>query len=137
MHEQTVFVLEARKRWTPELERQFADEEIRVRGVRSAADIGVDRSERPVIVVDLASAPKESLALLARLSESSGHGPVLAVGATAQTDSDMEWAVRELGAVAYLPRTVSGEELAALCRRQWTYERRVPNKLRHNTRHRS
>lgn len=111
MAQQTIFVLESRHRWTPELQRQFSDEgHVHVRGIRTAASVGDHPPAGSVIVADLESAATESLALLetARL-------PVLVVSAIAQ--ASLEWPVRELGAVAYLTEPVSGEDLAAMCRK--------------------
>jgi hypothetical protein len=117
MTQHTVFVLESRHRWAPELERQFSGENVRVRGIRKVTSAGDRPSGGCVIVADLESAATESLALLAGTTDPTAGVSLLVIGATAQ--ASLEWPVRELGAVGYLTEPVSGEDLAALCRKQW------------------
>ena len=111
MEEHTVFVLESRHRWAPELQRQFSGQNVRVRGIRNAADVAGGSAGIGVVVADLESAATECLALFRAPPEV----PVLVVSAAAQ--SSLEWSVRELGAVAYLTEPVSGDEVAATCRK--------------------
>jgi hypothetical protein len=101
------------------LERQFANEGVRVvacRSLRDVADRSVDLA-RGVIVLDLATDTAECLRFLGgRLGDAKAL-PVFVVGSN--RTAALEWAVRELGANAFFPGTIPGHEMADLCRRQW------------------
>ena len=114
-----IVVHEKRPRWAPELQRQFVGEEVRVRGCRSLADAvprAADAAPR-VVVLDLEAAPAETLHFLGHWGPKARRWPVVVIGST--RTADLEWPARELGALAFLPEEVSGEDLARLCRRQW------------------
>ena len=102
------------------MQRQFVDEEVRVRSCRRAADIEPMLGEAPqsVLVLDLGIGPAECLQFLGRLIGRVSSPPIIMVGPGKM--AELEWSMRELGALAFLPDSVSGEELARLCRRQWS-----------------
>jgi DNA-binding response OmpR family regulator len=113
-------VFEKRPRWAPELQRQFADESVRIVACRSLRDVA-DRSAnvaRGVIVLDLTADTAECLRFLGNRLGDVETLPIFVVG-SAQTAA-LEWTVRELGATAFFPGTIPGHEMAALCRRQWS-----------------
>ena len=114
-----VIVLERRPRWTPELQRQFADEEVRVRSCRRVADMGpmFDGAPQCVLVLDLDAGAADCLQFLGRRIGRVSSSPIIAIGPGRL--AGLEWPVRELGVLAFLPGSISGEELADLCRRQW------------------
>jgi len=112
-------VFEKRPRWAPELERQFANEAVRIVACRSLRDVA-DRSAtvtRGVIVLDLAAAAAECLRFLGGRLGDAAALPVFVVGS--ERTAALEWPVRELRATAFFSRTIPGHELADLCRRQW------------------
>jgi DNA-binding NtrC family response regulator len=70
-----------------------------------------------VIVLDFDSGAADCLQFLGRMAGRNPWRPVIVIGSARTVD--LEWPIRELGALAFLPGTVSGEDLARLCRRQW------------------
>jgi hypothetical protein len=108
----SVAVFEERPWWAPELQRQFRDEPIAVRGCRSAADA----LRADVAVLQLSAAPADVLHSLGRLT-AAGIDRGLVVMATSDL-ADLEWGVRELGVDAFVTEQIAGEDLARLCRRQ-------------------
>lgn len=119
MSEPAVLVFEKRPRWAPELRRQFADENVRIRGCRSTGDAAVILRESPlcVVVIDFEAAPADSLQFLGRMMDGLSPAPVVVVGS--KQSAELEWSIRELGAAAFLRECYSGSELAQLCRRQF------------------
>jgi hypothetical protein len=107
----SVAVFERRPWWTPELQRQFRDEPVAVRGCRSAADA----LRADVAVLQLGAAPADVLHSIARRMTAGCVQGVVVV--TKSELSDLEWGVRELGADAFVGEQVAGEDLARLCRR--------------------
>src|ERR1700685_258653 len=115
----TAIVFENRPRWVPELERQFADEEVRIVACRSLRDVS-ERSAgvtRGLIVLDLHAAPGECLKFLEHRWGKPGTLPVFAVGS--ERTAALEWPLRELGVTAFFAGPIPGHEMAGLCRRQW------------------
>jgi hypothetical protein len=119
MSDATVVVFEKRPRWTPELQRQFAGKNVGVRTCHAIADVEVAprESQRAAVILDLEAAPADVLRYLGNRS-GRGFSPPAIVVATARW-SELEWRVRELGAIEFLFGTVTGVEMAELCRRQW------------------
>jgi DNA-binding NtrC family response regulator len=115
----TAIVFEKRPRWGPELERQFATENVRVVECRSLNDVAErsDNVDRGVIVLDLAAQAAECLRFLGRWLSDGAALPVLVV--SSDGTAALEWPVRDLGATAFLAKAVPGHEMADLCRRQW------------------
>ena len=115
----TAVVFEKRRRWGPELERQFANENVNVFECRSLRDV-VDRTAevvRGVILLDLDFKPAECLRFLARRLSDGASLPVFIVGS--DETAGLEWPVRDLGAAAFFAKTIPGHEMADLFRRQW------------------
>ncbi len=108
----SVAVFERRPWWTPELQRQFCDVPVAIRGCRSAADA----LRADVAVLQLGAAPADVLHCLARRRTAGCDRGVIVVAESEL--SDLEWGVRELGADAFVGGQIAGEDLARLCRRQ-------------------
>jgi len=124
MTTRSILILEHGRRWTPELQRQFADEDVAVRGCRAAADMSVvyAAGERSLAIVDLVSAAAQSRAFFSALVDRGTHSPVIAIGSPGA--AELEWVVRELGSDLFLPESVQGEDLAAACRKFWSSQKR-------------
>jgi hypothetical protein len=108
----SVAVFEERPWWAPELQRQFRDEPVAVRGCRSAADA----LRADVAVLQLGAVPADVLHSLARRMTAGCDRGVIVVAESEL--SDLEWGIRELGADAFVGEQIAGEDLARLCRRQ-------------------
>ena len=116
----SVTVCEKSARWVPELQRQFAAEQIRVRGCRRTAELRRLAASADVIVIDFDSDPAGCLQFLGGLADHRPVGPMIVIGSP-QTAA-LEWIVRDLGALDFFPEAPAGHVLADLCRRQWTLE---------------
>lgn len=119
----TIIVFEREPRWYPELQRQFVGEEVRIRWCNELRDVGghlVDVGSA-VVVFDFDESPGECLQVISRISAGIRPVPCICVGS--RQTADLEWAVREVGGLAFYPDGVTGERLAALCRRQWRIPR--------------
>ena len=118
-----IVVFEKEPRWAPELKRQFLGDDVRVRACRSVSDIvsKSESAERKVIVLVLEAEPANCLQFLGQSMGDPAHPPVIVIGSARELE--LEWPIRELGAVAFLSDSVSGEDLAKLCRRQWSHQR--------------
>jgi DNA-binding NtrC family response regulator len=118
-----IVVFEKEPRWDPELKRQFLGEDVLVRACRSVSDIESksENAEQTVIVLDLKAEPENCLQFLGQSMGGSPGPPVIVIGSSRVLE--LEWPVRELGAVEFLADSVSGEDLAKLCKRQWSHER--------------
>lgn len=113
-----IVVLEKRHRWASELRRQFAAERVPVTACRSTGDAEAAVRQCPsTLVVDLGASPGPTLELLGRLVARSPRVPVILVAPPGA--SELEWPARELGVAAFVSDSITGEELSALCRRQW------------------
>ena len=119
----TVFVFERSPYWTPELQRQFDPAEIAVRRCRSVADIrrlafpppGADGGDPRVILLDLESGPADCLQFLASGLARVHRVPVIVYAS--RHAADLEWPLREAGAVDVIVEHISGRSMARLCRR--------------------
>lgn len=112
-----IVVFEKRPRWLPELQRQFLGEDVRLTACRGMDDAEqlIPLSTVRVIILELAAAPA---AILSSLQNMAGRSPQKAVFVVAsQASWELEWAARELGAAAFVGDSITGEELASLCRR--------------------
>lgn len=113
-----VAVLERRPWWTPELQRQFLNEPVRVRSGRGLRDLaGLLTPPPDVLIIEFELAPAGCLQWLGQRSGEAAHVPVVVIG-TSRT-AELEWLVRELGATEVVLDTVPGHLLAGLCRRQF------------------
>lgn len=113
-----VAVFEKRPYWGPELQRQFVARNVLVRECRTLNDLvpAANDFAAAVILLDMDSAPVECLSWLGLQLRESLRRPVIAC---ASTDlADLEWTVRETGAIAFVGDEASGGELARLCLRQ-------------------
>ncbi len=115
----TLLIFESRPRWVPELERQFIGQNVRVRGCGSLSILEerLMQTANNVVILEWEAAPANGLETLAGLMTRI-PSPTILVTATAAY-RELEWPVRELGAVAFLEEPISGEEMAAYCRRQF------------------
>ncbi len=116
----TAIVFEKQPRWAPELQRQFAGEEVRVVACRSLKDVeercaGVSHG---VVLLDAAAATAECLQFLRRRMANPDAVPVVIVGS--RRIAGLEWAFREVGAVAFFIDRIPGHEMASVCRKLWS-----------------
>lgn len=117
-----IVVVEPRPRWTPELQRQFLGEDVRVRQCVTFASLRKLASDYAVVVLDLDHAPAEVLQFLGQQVGRQRRFNAITL-ASART-AELEWTTRDLGAVDFLVDIPTGERLAYLCRRQWTVDGR-------------
>jgi hypothetical protein len=115
--EQQVVVLERQPYWQPELERQFLQQELIVRGCRSVEDLDdlTRTAGATIVVVDLEVDPPSVLRWLARQLMAGPDTPTLVV--LSENLKLLHWHVRELGAVAVVSEFHTGACLARLCRK--------------------
>ncbi len=121
-----VIVFEVRPHWEPELQRQFDGEQVRIRACRSLVDVArtltsdferVEGQMGSLAIIDLSAGLAKCLQFLGRLHQQGRTWPVIVIGSV--QNSNLEWPIRELGVLDWLFDTISGEELARLCRRQF------------------
>lgn len=122
--EPAVVVFETRPRWTPELQRQFACECVRVRACGTWSDVRrrLAESGDSLLVLDLAVGAADALRYLGRQIGATSRRPVVVI--TDRRSADLEWSLRELGTVQVFTDDLSGEELADFCRRIWRRKQR-------------
>ena len=119
-----VYVFESRPYWTPELQRQFQKEDLRVRACSSIVDVRrhldshaeTNPNTKQIVVLDLDAGSAECLQFLGRRNRS-WNSDVIVVGSP--TTLELEWSIRELGAFGFVPHDIGGDELARICRRQF------------------
>jgi hypothetical protein len=115
-----ILIHEREPHWTPELQRQFADEAV---VVRHCSPLDWDKRRKSydavVLIVDLASSDTAGLAWLMRLRMVVDPMIVLASPELA----DWEWTLRSLGISSFRTDSLSGSELARQCRR-WLLPRK-------------
>jgi hypothetical protein len=112
-----ILVFEKRPRWEAELKRGMTSEMTLVRPCRSAADLITLCRSMPgsVVVIDIEAGIEAVLKCLERtLLSRLGVLPLVVATSDAR---ELEWTFRELGALAVVPDTTSGDDLAAMCRR--------------------
>ena len=114
-----VIVFEKRPRWAPELQRQFLTEDVPVIACRSVRDVEERAASvaRGLVLLDASPAPADCLQFLKRGLLDPYVLPVIIVASKAL--AVREWLFRELGAIAFFSGTISGHEMASLCRKQW------------------
>lgn len=113
-----IAVLERRPWWTPELQRQFLGTGVRVRSGSSFRDLrSLLTPEIRVLAIEFDVSPAECLQWLGGRAGIAAECPAIVIG-TEQT-AEFEWLVRELGATDFVPETIGGRALAALCRKQF------------------
>ena len=112
-----VLVFEKLPFWGPELKRQFTGQSVMVRECRSVHDLLPAAAEfaESVAVVSLDAAPTDCLAWLGRQFQTASRCRIVVI-ASAEL-ADLEWPVREAGAVGFVHDEIPGDRLARLCRR--------------------
>lgn len=125
----TIVVMEARPRWEPELQRQFIDQPVRVRGCRTwsqvvsacVSDKTAISSRQPevdLLVADLIS-QESSVWEWLREFASQPKRPI-AIAICSEQWSEAEWTLRDAGIRDVLVGDCSGDQLAHCCRRMWS-----------------
>ena len=109
----TIVVFESRSRWEPELQRQFVDEPVRVRGSRSWSELSSIVAD--VIVIELPSDAAGFLQWLGTLATRSRMTPVIVF--CPSDAADLEWPLRDAGVREVIVGELDGERLARSCRR--------------------
>lgn len=125
----TIVVIEARPRWEPELQRQFIDQPVRVRGCRSWSQVAaacvsdktatyVRQPEVDLFVADLARQESSIWEWLREFASQPERPSTIAI--CSEQWSEAEWALRDAGIRDVLIGNCSGEQLAHCCRRMWS-----------------
>lgn len=113
-----VIVCEPQPYWTPELQRQFQQDSVAVRGCRKWSEIAPQSGEfdQTVEVVELVEdrAAECLTGLLQR--QRVGKSPPLII-VTSPRLATLENVLREAGVRAFFPDQPTGEDLARCCRR--------------------
>lgn len=116
----TIVVFEARPRWEPELQRQFQDESVRVRGCRTWSELSsfAFPQNADVFVIELPEDLTECLQWLSKIVVPPRSPSAIVLCSTEA--ADLEWTLRDVGVREVLIGDLSGEELARTCRRQFS-----------------
>jgi len=124
-----IIVLESRSRWEPELERQFVNEPVRVRGCRTIKELS--SLTFPSTIANAASNVKIADVVVLQISENAAAGLQWLTSLTTQPQApsviilcssesaELEWTLRDAGAREVLIDENSGERLARCCRGIW------------------
>ncbi len=112
-----VLVFEKLPFWGPELKRQFTDQRVLVRECRSVQDLLPAAAEfaESVAVVCLDAAPTDCLGWLGRQFQCESRCRIVVIASSEL--ADLEWPIREAGAVGFVHDEIAGDRLARLCRR--------------------
>jgi DNA-binding NtrC family response regulator len=112
-----VFVFEARRRWAPELARQWFERSVRVRGFDNLAALRATLTGRTpaIVVLELEAAPADCLRWLSAQTNDWPRPAIVVIGSS--RTAELESLVRELGAAEFAPDTIGGESLARICQR--------------------
>jgi len=113
----TIVVFESRSRWEPELQRQFRNESVRVRGCRTWSELS-SFAFSPIaeaLVIDLPEDLTECLQWLNKLVAPPRVPSVIVL--CSSESADLEWTLRDVGVREVLVGDLSGEQLARNCRR--------------------
>lgn len=112
----TILVFESRPRWEPELQRQFLDEPVRVRGCHAWNELSKQMAD--VVVIELPSDAASCLHWLATLVGRPRITPVIVLCPI--ESADLEWPLRDAGVREVVVGEFDGERLARSCRRLWS-----------------
>ncbi len=112
----TIVVFESRSRWEPELQCQFLDEPVRVRGCRKWSELSSQSAD--AIVIELPSDAASCLQWLGTFMTRPRMTPVLVICPT--DAADLEWPLRDAGVREVIVGELDGERLARSCRRLWS-----------------
>ncbi len=124
--ERGILVFERAPYWGPELKRQFSDQSLFVRECRTVGDLNpsiADFSEC-LVVISLDSAPADCLTWIGKQSQALAGPPIIVIASPEY--AELEWAVREAGAAAYVNDEICGRDLARICLRLIRTVRRPP-----------
>ncbi len=113
----TIAVFEARARWEPELQRQFRDESVRVRGCRRWNEVSAFAfpPTADALVIELPEDLAECLQWLSKLVAPPRVPPVIVL-CPAEV-AELEWTLRDVGVQEVLVGDLTGDALARTCRR--------------------
>ena len=113
----TIVVFESRPHWEPELQRQFRDESVRVRGCRTWSELSAFAFPpiADVLIIELPEDMTECLQWLSKLI-ASPSAPSVIVLCSSETP-DLEWTLRDVGVREVVIGELSGEQLVRTCRR--------------------
>ena len=113
----TIVVFESRPRWEPELQRQFRNESVRVRGCRMLSKLSAIAFPpvAEILVIDLPEDMTECLQWLSKLVAPPRVPSVIVL--CSSEAADLEWTLRDVGVREVLVGELSGEQLARICRR--------------------
>lgn len=113
-----IVVLEPKPAWTPELQRQFHGQNIRVQQHTTAAEVLQNIGNGSVTVVVLPFDQQEAtcMQLLPALFDCQPVVSSIVIGSP--RTKELEGPVKELGATLFLPDRPTGTQLAQSCRRQ-------------------
>lgn len=113
----TIVVFESRPRWEPELQRQFRNESVRVRGCRLLGELSAFAFPpvAEVLVIDLPEDMTEFLQWLSKLV-APPRVPSVIVLCSSET-AGLEWTLRDVGVREVFVGELTGEKLARTCRR--------------------
>ena len=112
-----IVVLESRPRWEPELQRQFRNESVRVRGCRTWNELSgfAFPPIADVLVIDLPEDLSECLQWLSKLVAPLSIPAVILL--CPSEAADLEWPLRDIGVREVLIGDLTGEQLARTCGR--------------------
>ena len=113
-----ILVLESAPDFTPELQRQFLSDDVRVQHCTRPADVleRVSGRDRIVVVLPFGSREAECMQLLAKLFVLPNAVSSIVIGSP--ETAELEGPVKELGATVFLAERPTGHRLASACRRQ-------------------
>lgn len=113
----TIVVFESRLRWEPELQRQFRNESVRVRGCRTLSELSSSAFPpvADVLVIDLPEDMTECLQWLSKLVAPPKSPSVIVL--CSLEAAHLEWTLRDVGISEVLRSDLSGEQLARACSR--------------------
>ncbi len=121
-----IVVLESRSRWEPELQRQFVNEPVRVRGCRTIKElssltfpstIASSAEIADVVVLQISENAAAGLQWLTSLA-TQPQAPSVIILCPSES-AELEWTLRDAGARDVLIDEYSGERLARCCRGIW------------------
>lgn len=115
-------MFESRSRWVPELQRQFRDESVRVRGCGSWNEVSTFAfpPTADALVLELPEDLADCLQWLSKLVAPPRVPPVIVLCPVEV--AELEWTLRDVGVQEVLVGELTGERLARTCRRSWHAE---------------
>jgi DNA-binding NtrC family response regulator len=113
-----VVIFEKSTHWEALLKRYFQSLNVQVRPCRLPAQVLATLAVMPgsVTVIDLTAGTAQGLRLIGQAKQLVPAGEVIVVAPDSLMD--LEWPAHEFGALAFLPDSISGDSLGAICARQ-------------------